>query len=423
MTVIQYRKSIPRYLALRALGPRWRSLYTSGASPVRLRDLPPPPLPTDEWVRVRPLLSGVCGSDLATICCKSSPYLAPLTSMPFVLGHEVVGVVSSLGPRVSGVRIGETAPAPPRVAIGDRVVLQPALGCRVRGIEPPCDACARGELALCRNVTRGSISAGIQTGYCRDTGGAWSDEFVAHPSQLHAVPAGMPDDVAVLVEPFACALHGALRALPSDDATALVIGGGTIGLLTIAAMRALGSKARIIAVAKYTHQVAHAQRLGANVVLRADSNVSRRFRSLADALLAELHRPEIGKPTVVGGADVVFDCVASSDSIDESVRFTRAGGTTVLVGMPSIPKGVDWTSIWYKELNVRAAYAYGAEHHAGRRVTTFDLALELLSKMGEALRPLVGEPFALTEWRSAVRAALRTGESRSVKTVFRVASA
>lgn len=411
MNAIQYRKSIPRYLALRALGPRWRSLYTSGASPARLRDLPPPPLPTDEWVRVRPLLSGVCGSDLATICCKGSPYLAPLTSMPFVLGHEVVGVVGAVGATAVG------------VAVGDRVVLQPALGCRVRGIEPPCDACARGELALCCNVTRGSISAGIQTGYCRDTGGAWSDEFVAHSSQLHAVPTEMPDEVAVLVEPFACALHGALRGLPSDDATALVIGGGTIGLLTIAAIRALGSKARIIAVAKYTHQVAHAQRLGADLVLRADSNVSRRFRLLADALLAELHQPEIGKPTVVGGADVVFDCVASSESIDESVRFTRAGGTTVLVGMPSIPQGVDWTSIWYKELNVRAAYAYGVEHYAGRRVTTFELALELLAKMGAELRSLVGEPFALSEWRSAVRAALRTGESRSVKTVFRVASA
>jgi threonine dehydrogenase-like Zn-dependent dehydrogenase len=400
MTVIQYRKSIPRYLALRALGPRWRSLYTSSASPVRLRDLPPPKLPTDEWVRVRPLLSGVCGSDLATICCKGSPYLAPLTSMPFVLGHEVVGL-----------------------AAGDRVVLQPALGCRVRGISPSCEACARGELALCRNVTRGSISAGIQTGYCRDTGGAWSDEFVAHHSQLHTVPRDMPDEVAVLAEPFACALHGALRALPRDDATALVIGGGTIGLLTIAAIRALGSKARVVAVAKYTHQVAHAQRLGASTVLRADSDETRRFRSLADALSVELHTPEIGKPTVVGGADVAFDCVASSQSIDEAMRFTRAGGTAVLVGMPAIPSGVDWTSIWYKELNVRAAYAYGTEQHAGRRMTTFELAIGLLSMMGADLRPLVGEPFALTEWRDAIRAALRTGQSRSVKTIFRVASA
>lgn len=411
MTVIQYRKSVPRYLALKAVGPRWRSLYTSGVSPVRLRDLPPTPLPTDEWVRVRPRLAGVCGSDLATICCKGSPYLAPLTSMPFVLGHEVVGVVSELGPRAAG------------VSVGDRVVLQPALGCAVRGIDPPCDACARGDFALCRNVTRGAISAGIQTGYCRDTGGAWSDEFVAHPSQLYVVPADMPDEVAVLTEPFACALHGVLRALPADDETALVIGGGTIGLLTIAAIRALGSKSRIIAVARHSHQVAHAKRLGADSVFRPGSNLLERFHTLADALSAEVHRPEIGKPTVIGGADAVFDCVASSESIDEAVRFTRAGGSAVLVGMPAIPKNVDWTSIWYKELNVRAAYAYGTEQRAGRRVTTFALALELLAQIGTELRPLLGQPFALSEYREAVRAALNTRESRSVKTVFRVASA
>jgi threonine dehydrogenase-like Zn-dependent dehydrogenase len=412
MIAVQFRKSIPRYLALRALGPRWPGAYTGAVSMISLRTLPEPRLPAPDWVRVRPILSGVCGSDLATICAKGSAYLSPLTSTPFVLGHEVVGRVTEVGSAADG------------VAVGDRVVLQPALGCRVRGIEPACQVCASGRLALCRNVTRGDISAGIQTGYCRDTGGAWSETFVAHASQLYQVPDALSDETAVLVEPFACALHGALRAPcrsgPQIRPTVLVMGCGSIGLLTIMALRSLGSTARVVAVAKYPHQREHAGVLGADEVLAYESRVDDRYARLAAALGAELHRPEIGKPTVIGGADVVFDCVASSTSIDDCLRFTRAGGAMVLVGMPAIPSGVDWTAIWFKELSVHAAYAYGQEEIDGRARSTFDLALEILQQHGARLRPLVGEPFALNDYRRAVEAALHVGASRMVKTVLRI---
>ena len=75
--------------------------------------------------------------------------------MPFVMGHELVGMISETGSDVVD------------VSVGDRVVLHPALGCKVRGIEPVCDACETGLDALCRNVNKGDISSGIQTGYCR----------------------------------------------------------------------------------------------------------------------------------------------------------------------------------------------------------------------------------------------------------------
>ena len=67
MKAIQYRRSIPRYLLIRALGRRWRGICTSGVSPVALRDIPEPKLPGPQWVRVSPRMAGVCGSDLATI--------------------------------------------------------------------------------------------------------------------------------------------------------------------------------------------------------------------------------------------------------------------------------------------------------------------------------------------------------------------
>ena len=127
---------------------------------------------------------------------EASPYLGALTSGPFVPGHEVVGEVTT-GPRR-----------------GERVVVEPALGCaragstRVPGVR-------RGPARLCRNVTAGSVSAGLQIGYCRDTGGGWSEGLVAHSSQLHTVPDALTDEDAVLVEPLACSLHAARSPRPA----------------------------------------------------------------------------------------------------------------------------------------------------------------------------------------------------------------
>ena len=106
---------------MRYLGKRWRGLYTSPFSCTRLVDIPEPQLPTPEWVKVRTRLSGICGSDLATITAKGSPYFSPFTSTPFVLGHEIVGEIAETGDAVEG------------FPVGARVVIEPVLSCPVRG--------------------------------------------------------------------------------------------------------------------------------------------------------------------------------------------------------------------------------------------------------------------------------------------------
>jgi threonine dehydrogenase-like Zn-dependent dehydrogenase len=123
---------------------------------------------------------------------------------------------------------------------------------------------------------------------------------------------------------------------------------------------------------------------------------------------------------VVGGADVTFDCVASSDTIDDGMRFTKSGGTFVLVGMPGIPKGVDWTSMWFKELSVHAAYAYGPERQADGVRPTFELAIDLMRTWQDRLMKLVGPAFALSDYRSAFAVALNTGRSGHAKTVLAI---
>jgi len=107
---IQFFRSVPRWLFVRALSSRYPAAATGALSCIELADLPPPPLPTNEWVRIRTRLSGVCGSDLSAIGCKGSPYFSPFVSTPFVLGHEVVGDIVETGSAVpsdwkSGMRV------------------------------------------------------------------------------------------------------------------------------------------------------------------------------------------------------------------------------------------------------------------------------------------------------------------------------
>jgi threonine dehydrogenase-like Zn-dependent dehydrogenase len=398
-------KSIPRWLLLKALGPRLPGLCTSRLGFLHLAEVAEPPLPTPRWVRVRPRLSGICGSDLASIAAEGSPFFAPLTSFPFTFGHEVVGTVTAVGDAVREVRVG------------DRVVVEPVLHCAVRGIGEPCPACRQGNYGNCTNVTAGDIGPGVQTGYCRDTGGGWSHGLVAHEVQLHRVPETVPDEAAVLVEPLSCALHAVLSTQYSvhRPPKVLVCGCGTMGLLVIAALRALQVPAHVIALAKHLHQQEQARRLGADDIIAPGKDAR---EQLCKRTGATLHFAEIGPPTVLGGFDVVFDCVGSPRSLDESLRFTTARGRTVVVGMPAIPRTVDWTTIWYKELQVRGTYTYGIEDVAGERLRTFALALRLLEQGRVDLRPLVTHRFALPDYSRALRTALHTGPHRSIKTVF-----
>ena len=381
---------------MRAGARRIKNLETSRFSPLQLEDAPDPELPTPEWVRVRPLLSGICGSDLGTLSSENSPYFSPITSPPFVMGHEVVGEIVEDN---SGFRAGEC------------VVLEPALGCAVRGIDPPCPYCVSGRYDLCLNVAKGDISPGIQTGFCRDTGGGWSRRtLVAHPSQLHRVPDTVPDEAAVAIEPLACAVHAALKATPGE--TNLVIGAGSVGLFTVAALRHLTEAGRIICVAKHARQREEALRLGADEVVHPKET----YATLPKMLGTEAYKPELGKPVVMGGADSVYDCVGAPATVEDAVRLTKPGGETTLVGMPAAKSSLDLTALWHKEVNLTGSYAYGAEEYEGEQTTSFALALRLAPQI--ELEKMIGPRFPLEEYRLAIAAARAAGRDGNIKVVF-----
>jgi len=208
----------------------------------------------------------------------------------------------------------------------------------------------------------------------------------------------------VMVEPAACAIHGALAAGDVSGAVVAVIGAGTLGLCTLAALRQLCLAGTIIIGAKHTEQRALARELGATVV--AEPGEVRR------AVRRSTHSLVVGD-RLAGGADVVIDCVGSADSLAEALAVVRPRGRIVMVGMPG-EVAVDLTPLWQREVQLVGAYAYGSETSMGRR--TFDIAMELVHDAG--LHRLVTARYPLERYVEAIEHAANAGRRGAVKIAF-----
>lgn len=403
MKAIQFIESVPRYLVSKIIGPFYRPIFWSPLSNLQYPEVADPSLPNENWAKIKVRYGGICASDMNTILLHSSLALSAFVSFPFTLGHENAGTIAELGSQVKGFREGE------------RVVVDPTLGCQVRGFTRLCPACQRGDTEICARLTEGEIAPGFLTGFCRDTGGSWSPYLVAHASQLFKVPSAVNDENALLVEPFAVGLHAVLRNYPQDKETVLIIGAGVIGICIVAALRSLGSKARVIVLAKYPFQEEVVKRYGVDQVIHLRRDY---YQELAQALGATLRQPLLGKPVVIGGADIVYDCVGSGTSLDNGLHFTRSGGKMVLVGLAGMAKGVDWTPIWLNEIDVRGSYIYGTESYRGERIRTFQLALNLMAGGKADLTPLVTHRFRLEDYKPALAAVANKGKSKVIKAVF-----
>jgi threonine dehydrogenase-like Zn-dependent dehydrogenase len=384
MKALQIDRSVPRFVAARVAS----GVKPGGAGrlgPVRLADIDAPALPGPGWQVVKPRLAGICGSDLATVGGRSSRWFEPIVTFPFVPGHEVVADASD----------------------GRRVVLEPVLHCRVRGIDPPCGPCATGRTNHCERLVAGHLQPGLQTGFCADTGGGWSVSMIAHDLQLHELPADWSDEAAVLVEPVACAVHGALSAPIGLELGAVVIGAGTIGLATIAALNQFRPDVvSVIAVAKHPEQRQWARQLGATAVVEP-GELRRAVRRATGSWILDSGQ-------LTGGADVVFDCVGTSASLSDALAVAAPGGTVVLVGMPG-HVDIDLTGLWQREVRLAGAYAYGPEPaHDGRH--SFSLAMELVDNAG--LERLVSATYPLDRYAEAIEHAAEAGRRGAVKVAF-----
>ena len=409
MKALVYQVNPVGYVTCKWLRYLWPGCLTTGLNGLSLRNVDPPALPADNWVRVRTLLGGICGSDVAIIDQKQpiDSILQAYSTQPMMLGHENVGVVAEVGPAVGAEWLGR------------RVCVEPTLNCIVRGIDPPCPRCQVGEFGACENfgdeaTGTAGLPPGTSIGYNDRTGGAFGEMFVAHESQLVGVPDGLSDAQALLTDPLACSLHAVLRTDLTDAARVLVYGAGMIGLGVIAALRAMDFAGRIDVVGRSEYLAQWVRRLGGDDYLRLPRARKARSAVIAERTGAPLRLSRFDNPMLSGGYDVVYDCVGSSQALTECLKWTRARGQVAMVATGT-GRDVDMTPIWFRELTVTGAYGRQIEHLNGRAIGTYQLAHELMTAGKLDAEGMLTHTFAPGEYRNAFRIALHKSAHRAIK--------
>jgi len=330
-----------------------RAAFAPAAGRLDLRDVAAPaPGPGEVLVRVR--ACGICGSDLHWYAgAGAPPRVCP--------GHEIAGAVAALGAGVRGVRVD------------DAVAVEPAVVCGV------CVACRAGLRQRCPRLRI--------LGMHRP--GGLADFVLAPADALFALPGGLDWALAALTEPLAVCVHAVRRAAIEPGQRVLILGAGAIGLLSVAAARAAGAT-EVWITARYLHQAALAQRLGATRVFAADADGD----AERAALTAE--RPIDAVLETVGGA---------ADTIADGVRAVRAGGTVVVLGVFSGAPTLPATTLLIKEVRLVGSMMYD---RAGPQAD-FAAAIELLAAQADALSPLVTHRLGLDDVAQAFAAAADKG--------------
>jgi len=263
-----------------------KALLLSSYRHFELADLPTPQPRPDE-VLIRVAACGICGSDVHGYDGSSGRRIPPL-----VMGHEAAGTIEAVGPAVK------------HFAPGDRVTFDSTVYCG------ECSNCRRGDINLCDRRQVLGVS-------CEDyrRAGAFA-EFVAIPARiLHRLPEDLPFVEAAMLEAVAVAIHAVNLAEISRNTTALVIGAGTIGILTLQALRAAGCD-RVFAADVDADRLAMARELGANEILLSDESLNKKLLQLTDN----------------EGVDIALEAVGRNETVAAAIDSVRKGGGVVLIG-------------------------------------------------------------------------------------------
>ncbi len=411
MKALVFRYSLLRQIFATAFGLITPRAYLIRGSPFGIQAIPKPVLPAGDWVLVRTGLTGICGSDAKQVFLVGTldNPLTALISFPQVLGHEVVGTVEKVGPAVKALQPGQ------------RVVLNPWLSCAPRGIQPVCDACQRGENYLCSHFTDGDLPPGMHIGNCSPITGGYAPFLAAHESQWFPIPEEVGFEQAVLADPFSVSLHAVLKAPPADGDLAVVYGCGTLGLLTIAILRAFYPGTRVLALARYSHQEQMARQLGAQHVLRTAPPL-KIIETVASLVDTPVHRPWHGKPMLMRGVNVIYDTVGSPETIEVGIRIAQPHCKLVITGVAN-PRRFEWTPLYFKEIEMLGSNAFGVENFQGMRLHAMQIYLRLLEQgrldSNEIpLSPLITHHFRLEQYQQAILTAHRKAASGAIKVVF-----
>jgi 2-desacetyl-2-hydroxyethyl bacteriochlorophyllide A dehydrogenase len=320
------------------------------------------PIPGPDEALVRVLAAGVCGSDLHAAHGRH-----PFVPLPYRPGHEVVGIIETAGPAVDGY--------PP----GSRVIVEPDLPCWT------CKMCASGQENLCENLRF------FGCGYPQ---GGMADYFTLAANRLHHVPDALDDHTAALIEPLSTPVHAVRLAGDVAGRSVAVLGAGTIGLFTLAVLRAHGA-ATIVSTDPNPAKRERARALGADVTIDARS-----------ADVAGQVRGALG-----GSADIVFDCVAVQSSLDQAIAIADKGGTVMVVGVPAAAVTVPLPIVQDHQIRIQGSATYLPVDYA-ESTDLLSRGVVRTQDFVTATRPLdqVAEAFELASSGHHVKVLVTVGE-------------
>jgi L-iditol 2-dehydrogenase len=296
----------------------------------------PRPEPGENDVLVQIAACGICGSDVHGYDGSSGRRIPPL-----IMGHEAAGTIVSVGSGVVNFRPG------------DRVTFDSTVYCG------QCIYCKRGEVNLCDRREVIGVSCGD---YSRN--GAFA-EYIAVPERiLYRLPSKMSFPEAAMLEATSVALHAVKVSGAKPGDTALVVGAGMIGLLTMQALRAACVSRVLIADIDET-RLTLGELLGADEALRGTGG------QIAEAILQR---------TGGVGADIVFDAVGRPKTFTESIDSVRKGGTVTLIGNIAQEVTLPLQKVVSRQIRIQGTAASAGEYPA---------AIELISTGRIHVRPLI----------------------------------
>ncbi|TFH37268.1 MAG: hypothetical protein E4G99_02995, partial [Anaerolineales bacterium] len=346
------------------------------------------PLPGARWLRVRNIQCGICATDLSLLKAEADARLSG-AAVPGIqrvyLGHEAVGEVLEVGTGVT------------RFKSGDRVVIEArpfgSPNCHTQEIEPVCRPCREGQSRFCENGSLGLGPVGV--------GAGWGDRYTAHETEVWPIPDEIDDDHACLIEPMAVAVHAVLRRPPTPRDKVLIVGGGIIGLLTLQALRALIPELEIAMLVRYPHQANAARALGANHVVHEKGA----YASFAAITGAKHYQAPFNRGMLLGGFDILYDCVGNATTLMDSLRWARARAAVILVGTSFAFMNFDPSPVYYQEVDLIGSNTFGLERFDGRETHTFELVIEMIREGRLREAGLITHRFPFKSYRQAIAAA------------------
>jgi L-iditol 2-dehydrogenase len=320
-----------------------KALLLTAPSRLDLVDFPDP-APADDEVLVRVRACGICGSDIHGWDGSTGRRRPPL-----IMGHEASGEIVAAGPRVT------------RWRPGDRVTFDSTISCG------QCAYCRAGQVNLCDNRR----VVGVAPPEYRQHG-AFA-EYVALPARiLYAVPDELTYEQAAMIEPVSIAIHAVQRVKIAPTDTAVVVGSGMIGLFVIQALRWAGVQ-RVIAVDLEDNRLALARELGATETINSGTGDP----------VAEIMRLTGGR-----GADLAFEVVGISPTLNLALAALRRGGSAVLVGNLSAKTDFPMQAVVTRELSI-----FGTCSSAGE----YPVCLDLIARGVIRVEPMISAVAPLAE--------------------------